>query len=201
MGKLHLKVFIQFLLAGLLVFSLTAIAAAQGRGRGGGGGRPAGAGQGSGGGVDRGLGTASQRSGGRSDDGLGRASEKSRGRSDEGLERPRGNRVGNNTLSPNELNRFRGIARKLNTTPEALQSQFLVAQALNPDLKFGQFVAANVVANNLGGSHLNITSNAILAGLQSGRSLGQTLQDLGLSKAEAKAAKRQAEQQIKHSAQ
>jgi hypothetical protein len=106
-----------------------------------------------------------------------------------------------NTLSPNELNRFRGIARKLNTTPEALQSQYLAAQALNPDLKFGQFVAANVVADNLGATNSNITSSAILGGLQSGRSLGQTLQDLGLSKSEAKAAKQQAEHQIKHSGQ
>jgi hypothetical protein len=115
------------------------------------------------------------------------------------LDRARSNRVGHNaTLSPSELNRFRGIARKLNTTPAALQNQFLAARALNPDLNFGQFVAANVVADNLGATHSNITTNAILAGLQSGRSLGQTLQDLGLSKAEAKEAKQQAEHQIKH---
>jgi len=203
MKESQLKTFSQLLLAGLLVLSLTAIAAAQGRGRGGrGGGPPAGIGPGSGGGVDRGLGNASQRSNGRSDDGLGTASDRSGGRSNDGLNRAR-NGSGNNNGAPgsSELNRFRGIARKLDTTPEALQSQFLAARALNPDLNFGQFVAANVVADNLGATHSNITSSAILAGLQSGRSLGQTLQDLGLSKADAKAAKHQAEQQIKHSRQ
>jgi len=199
MGKASLLS--KILIAGLLTVSLTAIAAAQGKGRGGGGGRPAGAGQGQGG-VDRGLGTASQRSGGRSDDGLGTASDRSRGRSDDGLDRARGSRVSNNGgLSPSELNRFRGIAHKLNTTPEALQSQYLAARALNPDLKFGQFVAANVVADNLGSTNANITSSAILAGLQSGRSMGETLQDLGLTKSEAKAAKQQAEHQMKHKGQ
>ena len=183
MGKWQLKTLSRLLLAGLIVFSLTAIAAAQGRGRGGGGGRPAAVGPGSGGGVDHGLGNAGQRSNGQSDDGLDRA---------------RGNRVGNSAPSSSELNHFRGIARKLNTTPEALRSQFLAAQTLNPDLKFGQFVAANVVADNLGDTHPNITTSAILSGLRSGRSLGQTLQDLGLNKAEAKAAKGQAEHQIKH---
>jgi len=107
--------------------------------------------------------------------------------------------VGNSAVSPSELNRFRGIAHKLNTTPEALQAQFLAANTANPDLKFGQFVAANVVASNLNARHPNITSSAILAGLQNGRSLGETLRDLGLSKDEAKSAKSLAERQIKHS--
>ena len=199
MGKVNFKKLSQVLCTAALILGLTAVGYAQGKGRGGG--RPAGVGQGSGGGVDRGLGTASQRSNGRSDDGLRNASDRSRGRSDDGLDRARGNRVSNPTVSASELNRFRGIARKLNTTPEALQAEFLAAHALNPDLKFGQFVAANVVGDNLGSNHPNITSGAILAGLQSGRSLGQTLQDLGLSKDEAKAAKRRAEDQIKHSRQ
>ncbi len=200
MGRSKLKTFTHLALTGLLIVGLATIAAAQGRSGGRGGGPPAGVGPGSGGGVDRGLGNASQKSNGRSDDGLGTASHRSNGRSDDGLDRARENRVGHSANpSPSELNRFRGIARKLNTTPAALQNQFLAARALNPDLNFGQFVAANVVADNLGATHSNITTNAILAGLQSGRSLGQTLQDLGLSKAETKAAKQQAEHQIKHS--
>ena len=197
MGKTRVKELTQILCVAFLVLGLTAIVNGQGRG-GGGGGRPAGAGQGSGGGVDRGLGNAGIRSGGRSDGGLETASDRSRGRSDDGLDRARNGGNHDASLTPKELNRFRGIAHKLNTTPEALQTQFLAAHALNPDLNFGQFVAANVVSDNLGGSHPNITSSAILAGLQSGRSLGETLQDLGLSKSEAKAAKKRAENQIKH---
>ena len=41
-------------------------------------------------------------------------------------------------------------------------------------------VAATRLAANLGASHPNVTRDAILAGLASGRSIGQTLQDLGL---------------------
>ena len=153
-------------------------------------------------GVDRGIGNASQRSGGRSDDGLGNASDKSRGRSDNGIDRARAG--GNNGDAPHtdkDLNRFQGIANKLGTTPDALRTQYQAALAANPNLKFGQFVAANVVASNLNAAHPNITTDAILAGLQSGRSLGQTLQDLGLSSSDSKQAEKEAKRQIKHQRQ
>jgi hypothetical protein len=186
-------------------------ASAQGRGRGGGGGGNAGGGMGQSGspGVDRGLGNAGSRSGGRSDEGLGTASDKSRGRSDEGINRARargdnrdnGRPEGDAPRTDKDLNKFQGIAKKLDTTPESLRTQYEAALAANPDLKFGQFVAANVVASNLGTAHPNITTAAILAGLQNGRSLGQTLQDLGLSNAEAKAAEKEAKHQIKHNGQ
>lgn len=188
-------------------------ASAQGRGRGGGGGgvgNPGGGMRPSGSpGVDRGLGNASGRSGGRSDDGLGRASESSRGRSDTGIDRARGrgdNRdngrpTGDAPHNDKDLNKFQGIARKLDTTPESLRTQYEAALATNPNLKFGQFVAANVVANNLGATHPNITAAALLAGLQNGRSLGQTLRDLGLSNSEAKAAEKEAKREIKHHGQ
>jgi hypothetical protein len=88
---------------------------------------------------------------------------------------------------------FRGIAAKLNTTPEALQYAFESARAANPKLSRGNFVAANVLANNLGARHPNITTQAILSGLQSGKSVGQTLQSLGLSASEAKQARRAAD--------
>lgn len=184
-------------------------ASAQGRGRGGGGGGGnAGGGMGSGGssGGDRGLGNAGSRSGGRSDDGLGTASDKSRGRSDEGTNRARnggdnGRPEGDAPRTDKDLNRFQGIAKKLETTPDALRAQYEAALAANPNLKFGQFVAANVVASNLGTTHPNITTAAILAGLQNGRSLGQTLQDLGLSNADAKAAEKEAKHQVKHNGQ
>ena len=171
---------------------------AQGRGRGGGNGNPGGGGNAGGSsGVDRGLGTASGRSGGRSDGGLGNAAGRSGGRSDDGLDRARSR--GDAPRSAEELRRFRGISRKLNTTPEALRLQYQAALAANPDLKFGQFVAANVLADNLGPSHPNVTTSAILAGLESDRSIGQTLRDLGLSKSEAKFAEKNAKREIEHS--
>jgi hypothetical protein len=95
------------------------------------------------------------------------------------------------------LKSFRGIAAKLNTTPVALQNAFASARATNPKLSRGNFIAANVLADNLGARHPNITTQAILSGLQSGKSVGQTLQALGLSAAEAKQERRAAEQDRK----
>jgi len=95
------------------------------------------------------------------------------------------------------LKGFRGIAAKLNTTPEALQNAFERAREANPKLSRGNFIAANVLADNLGAKHPNITTPAILSGLQSGKSVGQTLQSLGLSASEAKQARRDADRQAK----
>jgi hypothetical protein len=95
------------------------------------------------------------------------------------------------------LKAFRGVAAKLNTTPTALQYAFETARAANPKLNRGNFIAANVLADNLGARHPNITTQAILSGLQSGKSIGQTLQSLGLSGAEAKQAKRAADHDTK----
>jgi len=95
------------------------------------------------------------------------------------------------------VRRFRGIAAKLNTTPEALESAFARARQANPELSRGNFIAANVLAANLGVQHPNITTAAILSGLQSGKSVGQTLQSLGLSASEAKQARRVADRQMK----
>ena len=95
------------------------------------------------------------------------------------------------------LRSFRGIAAKLNTTPEALQDAFQTARVANPKLSRGNFIAANVLADNLGAQHPNITTQVILSGLQSGKSIGQTLQSLGLSGAEAKQARRAADRDTK----
>jgi hypothetical protein len=95
------------------------------------------------------------------------------------------------------LKSFRGIAVKLNTTPEALQNAFENARVANPKLSRGNFVAANVLADNLGAQHPNITTQAILSGLQSGKSIGRTLQSLGLSGTEAKQARRAADYDTK----
>lgn len=93
---------------------------------------------------------------------------------------------------PAEHSSFRGVASKLGTTPEALETAYQTAKQANPKLSRGNFVAANMLAHNLGSKNPAITTQAILSGLQSGKSLGQTLQGLGLSAKDAEVAERQA---------
>jgi len=177
--------------------ALVTSAAAQGRGRGGGsgGGRGSGMGQPSGVGVDRGLGRSSDASNGRADSGRDNASVRPNDRSEAGLDRAR---IASENLSDanRDLGRHPGITNVVHTNANNLRSQYQAALVNNPNLKFGQFVAATRLAQNFGGRHPNITRASILAGLASGRSIGQTLQDLGLSSHEAKAAKKQVEKEI-----
>lgn len=188
----------KLLLGSVLILTLATGVFAQGKGHGGGGGRPSGAGGGppSGVGVDRGLGNASSRSGGRSDDGLGNASTRSNGRSDDGLDRAR--RASSNMNKGDEdLRDHPGLANALHTNANDLRDGYHAALATNPDLKFGNYVAATRLGQNLNARFPNITRDAILNGLASGRSLGQTLQDLGLSSDESKTARKQADAEIK----
>ncbi|MDQ3665258.1 MAG: hypothetical protein M3410_01450 [Acidobacteriota bacterium] len=195
-------------LASLLIVGAYNSASAQGRGGGPpsgvgrGGGPPSGVGRGggppSGVGVDRGIGTASERSGGRSNQGLSTASERSNGRSDDGLARARAARD-NSLRADQELRNNPGIAESLHVNPNDLRSRYQAALARNPDLKFGQFVAANVLARNLGAGNPNITTAAILSGLADGQSIGGTLQNLGLNSSEAKEAVKNAKRAIKES--
>ena len=198
LGRVFRPVFL-----GVLLLGLATVGFAQGRGHGGGvgGGRSAGGGSGMGGrpsgvGVDRGVGGSSGESAGRADRGRGNASNRSNGRSDEGLNRAR---LASENLkhADKELRSHPGISHTLHVNANDLRSQYQAALANNPNLKFGQFVAATRLAQNLGRRHPNITRSAILAGLASGRSIGQTLQGLGLSQREAKDAKNQAESEIK----
>src|SRR5438309_11517210 len=97
--------------------------------------------------------------------------------------------------SAEHVKSFRGIAAKLNTTPEALQTAYEQAQAANPKLTRGQFIAANMLGQNL--SAKGITTDKILAGLASGKSMGKTLQSLGLSDKEAKQAESKVDRDVK----
>jgi len=182
----------------ILVLTLATGAFAQGRGRGGGngGGRGSGGGPPSGVGVDRGLGNASSRSGGRSDDGLSNASTKSNGRSDDGLERAR-RASSNMRRADDDLRDHPNVPRALHTNANDLRAGYQAALASNPDLSFGNYVSATRLGQNLNRRFPNISRDAILGGLASGRSLGQTLQDLGLNSDESKAARKQAEAEIK----
>jgi hypothetical protein len=185
----------------LLVLVLATAAFAQGRGKGGGGGgRGGGSGHGGGPptgvGVDRGLGNASERSKGRSDDGLNNASTKSNGRSDAGLERAR--RASNNLRrADDDLRDHPRLPRALRTNANDLRAGYQAALVTNPDLSFGNYVSATRLSQNLGRRNPNITRTAILNGLASGRSLGQTLQDLGLNEREAKEERKRVERELK----
>lgn len=190
-------------LACVVILGAPGAAAAQGRGggRGAGGpgmGNPGGGRSAGGGSVDRGLGTSSERSGGRSDTGRGRASEKSQGRSEEGLEHAR--KAGDNARQADaELREHPGLTEGLHVNANDLRSRYQAALATNPNLKFGQFVAANRLAQNLGARYPNVTTASILDGLAAGHSIGRTLQDLGLSSREARDAERSVHRQIKES--
>ncbi|HEU4769873.1 MAG TPA: hypothetical protein VFS77_21080 [Pyrinomonadaceae bacterium] len=189
----------------LLVMVLATGAFAQGKGKGGGGGSGGGRGSGgsgngggppTGGGVDRGLGNASEKSKGRSDDGLNNASTKSNGRSDAGLERAR--RASSNLRrADDDLRDHPGIPRTLRTNANDLRAGYQAALQTNSDLSFGNYVSATRLSQNLGSRNPNITRGAILNGLAAGRSLGQTLQDLGMHERDSKEARKQVERELK----
>jgi len=96
-----------------------------------------------------------------------------------------------------ELHDHPGMAANLHTSADELRTGYQAALITNPNLKFGQFVAASRLGANLGATNPNITTNAILTGLASGKSIGQTLQDLGLSKEQAKDAQKRTDKEIK----
>ena len=144
--------------------------------------------------MDRGIDNAGNKSGGRSDDGLNNASSKSNGRSDAGLQRARENNL---RRADNDLRDHPGLPRALHTNANDLRAGYQAALLSNPDLTFGNYVAATRLGQNLGSRHPGITRNAILSGLASGRSMGQTLQDLGLSERESKDARRLVDDEIK----
>jgi len=180
------------LMVSLLAVGIHSSAFGQGRGGGHGGGPPAGVG------VDRGLGRSSDASAGRADTGRGNASDRSNGRSDAGLDRAR---TASQNLhdADNDLRNHPGIATSLHTNANSLRAGYQAALVTNPNLKFGQFVAATRLGQNLGSRNPAITRDAILAGLAAGKSIGQTLQDLGLSHTAAKEAVKEADRANKES--
>ena len=65
-------------------------------------------------------------------------------------------------------------------------------------MTFGQFVAANVVADNLNSRFPNVTANAIFAAMANGMSLGQALRSLGVPDDDSKDATKDADTQMKN---
>jgi len=181
------------------VLSTAPNAAAQGKGHGSGGGRGASpGGPPSGVGVDRGIDRSSDASMGRADTGRGNASDRSGGRSSAGLDRARA--AGDNLRNAdNELRRNPNLGSDLHVNANDLRAGYQAALVANPNLTFGQYVAATRLARNLGDTNPNITRAGILAGLANGDSIGRTLQNLGLSKQQSKAATKSVNSEIKQS--
>ena len=180
------------LLASCVLAGADILASAQGRGHGQGGppaGGPPGAGMGRGD-------TSSDRSNGRSDTGRSMGSDRSNGRSEAGLDRATMLRE-NSAAAVKELNDHPEMAPRLHTTANDLRGGYQTALRTDPNLKFGQYVAATRVAANLHSRHPNVTTAAILAGLANGKSIGQTLHNLGVGKDEGKAAEKTAEREIR----
>jgi len=113
-----------------------------------------------------------------------------------GLERARLQRE-NSHRADEELNDHPHMPARLQTTANSLRNGYQSALLTNPNLNFGQYVAATRLETNLRATNPNITRGAILAGLADGKSIGQTLQSLGLNEQQAKDAKRRAEREIK----
>ena len=96
-----------------------------------------------------------------------------------------------------DLQEHPNLAHTLHVNANDLRNGYQTALATNPDLKFGQYVAATRLAQNLGARFPNVTRSAILSQLADGNSIGEALRNLGLGSEEAKAAKKRAEQEIK----
>ena len=193
-GKIKSLAIILFVFACLL--GLETVVCAQGRGRGQGGPPPGAGGPPSGVGVSRGIGTSSDRSNGRADVGRSTASDRSDGRSDAGLNRAALQRE-NSAQANKDLRDHPDLPARLHTTANNLRDGYQSALLVNPDLKFGQYVAATRLGANLHGRYPNVTTNAILAGLANGNSIGHTLQNLGVGKDDAKQAEKIVDREIK----
>src|SRR5215471_14750846 len=88
------------------------------------------------------------------------------GRSGNGAETQR--TLGSMQDADRDLEEHPGIPRMLNVNANSLRSGYQAALATNPNLTFGNYVAATRLAQNLGRRNPAITRNAILAGLANG---------------------------------
>ena len=70
------------------------------------------------------------------------------------------------------------MSKKTGISEGALRSRYELERRLNPDLTYGQFVAAHMISRN----HRGISTGDILGGLRDGRSIGQILNNKGWDK-------------------
>ena len=121
-------------------------------------------------------------------------------RATEAIRRERAARE-NQREAEEELRRYPALAERLSLTPEEAHAFYQEALAANPELRFGQFVAAHRLAHHLHARHPNLTPAAILSGLAQGKNMGRTLQDLGVNSQESRAARQTVEREIRESRQ
>jgi hypothetical protein len=80
---------------------------------------------------------------------------------------------------------------------ESVRDWYEREKQLNPDLTYGNFVAANMLSKNLGSRHPGITTETILGGLHRGDSIGQTLKNSGVNDNEIRSEKKRLKKDMK----
>ncbi len=164
---------ISVLIVVFIISALACVAFGQGKGKGNSGNK----GKGNSGSVIPGSGNSDGSIWDNSDNHRNKGNKKSGNDNDDSILGNRGNH-GNSSHGQGNSNRFKGLAKKTGISPEALQARYEIEKRLNPDLTYGQFVAAHMVAKN----HRGISTGDILGGLRNNRSIGQVLQDKGWDK-------------------
>lgn len=123
-----------------------------------------------------------------------------RGRSDDRRDNDRRGaserRGKSDTAEAGGANRFRGLSKQTGISQDNLRSRFEAERALNPDLTYGQFVAAHMIARN-NGNNKNISTDGILEGLRNGDSIGRSLHRAGLSNSQIKAERKRLKKLMK----
>jgi len=80
-----------------------------------------------------------------------------------------------------KFNRYKGLSKKTGHSPESLWAWYESERAKNPRLTHGQFVAANMIAQN---PKKGISAQTILTGMRNGDSIGQVLHRRGMTEKE-----------------
>lgn len=194
MSNIH-KIVAGFALASLFfIAGLQGATYAQGRGHGGGHGT-GGVGMGGPGGIGASpMGRPDIRT---SDSGRGRERERSARRADRDDE----GKADEAKQDKKGAARYQALASKLGYSSAtamrtAYQKAVQAAQQQGHKLTFGQFVAAHMIAKNLGARD-HFTAQDLLSRLEGGQSMGRALKSLGVSRSDVKAAEKAAKQKMK----
>lgn len=107
---------------------------------------------------------------------------------------------GKKNNNPGTSKRFNGLAKKIGMSPESARAWYETERALNPDLTYGQFVAANMIARKHGSRNSLLTTERILTGLRNGGNLGQSVKNLGFRDKDYKKERKRIDKIFKKSA-
>jgi hypothetical protein len=168
----------------VLCFSLACDAFAQGKGKGNSGGQGRGN---SGSSANSGRGSADVDKG---------KEDRGKGRDDRDDDRSANDR-GRKSGEDGNNHRYDALGRKLNMSGESVRDWYEREKQLNPDLTYGNFVAANMIARNHGSRYPNLTTEAILRRMRDGESLGQAMKNLGVNDRDIKQEKKRIKKEIK----